>query len=142
MEHNLEAISLALSIQSIGNVLIVLFLWFTPTIRALTKEEKTSSDYLLLGVFISFTSKFLDQSFWHYAWTCVFCYDPNSDSIIKFGVIPNIFFRQVLTILAAYCHVVGAAKAKNKKSLIFVVNILNLLLIVLGIVFVIVVNSK
>ena len=61
--------------------------------------------WIIAGIFFGFGGNLIDNIYWAIPWTSNFLDLNCTADLVKFGVIPNVFFRQFLTSLAAYCHI-------------------------------------
>lgn len=79
--------------------------------HAVRSGMRNSQDWLICGVFISFASKVLDGGFWELAWTVHYLEPGIAKTMLAFGPIVNLVFRNSLWLLAGYCHTRGLAEA-------------------------------
>jgi len=61
--------------------------------------------WIIAGIFFGFGGHIVDNFYWAIPWTSHFLGLGYTEALIKFGVFPNIIFRQFLTALSAYCHI-------------------------------------
>ena len=89
---------------------LVVLLYGTTAIKM--RSPASSSDWLVLGITIGFAGKFADNIYWSLAWTAY--RQGNAKWWLEHGQCFNIWFRQLATIAAAYCHIqaLHAGKAR------------------------------
>ena len=58
----------------------------------------------LPGIFVGFLGSVFDNFYWGIAWTTEYLHIEARDTLFKLGSWPNIIFRQLAGIAAAYCH--------------------------------------
>ena len=107
---NGESISLSLGIPVLVFCLLVVIEWRKSFFDIIKKYPNcwTAACWFTVGVTIGFSGEFLDNLFWHIAWTLSYIDSPYKDPVFNMGVLPNIPFRQLCSLLAAYCHVRSA----------------------------------
>lgn len=113
-----EVLSLALTVPTILLALVVVFVWAKETIKAfgIPAKERTSAQWLIIGVAVSFIGMVLDNSYWGAAWTASFEEWGCTGSLFESGVFANIPFRQGTGIFAAYCHLRSYGKFVGKDA--------------------------
>lgn len=104
-QQEAEFISLALTVPSVGLSMLVCFLWGKAAIRAFLQRDESPTALFIKGVVAGFFGEVLDSLFWGFAWSLSFIDHPWRDEVFKSGVFFNIFFRQLLTMVAANFHV-------------------------------------
>lgn len=113
-----SVISLILTVPLLVYCLVVLVIWGSEGFLIFFKKPNTRSsiEWLLLGVITGFTACFADNLYWAIAWSFEFVgIEPNK--LFIYGALPNIFFRQLLGIYAAYCHIKSFCVHKGIKGL-------------------------
>lgn len=110
---------LLLAIPVILYSISVLALWGPKAVEAasVSREFRTGVDWLVIGIAISFLGTMLDNLYWTVPRTMDFLNMPQFTHFVCIGVYFDIPFRQIADIVAAYCHVRGAAeygKANHK----------------------------
>lgn len=100
----------------------VIHQWYKPAVNAAKDPAPlTPEQWFILGVFIAFVGQVFDNSYWLVAWT--FDYFNESAAITQWlfenGLIVNIPFRQIVGIVAAYCHIKAAVGAYTIKTIRF-----------------------
>ena len=108
----IQLISLGLSVVALYIIFGLLQAWHGPAKAALRvhNPNKQSSDWIILGIYLSFAGQFIDITYWQIGWSSYYI---NSDShltrvLFEYGTIPNIFFRQGIGIAAAILHLIAA----------------------------------
>lgn len=91
----------------------VLYIWGYASATVIPKKQKTQVEWLIIGISIGFVSTILDNVYWTIAWSADFIDHPEAQQIVLNGVIANIFFRQLLGIMAAVCHIHKSLKDKK-----------------------------
>lgn len=111
-----EWLSLSLTTPTIIMGIAVIVLWAKPAWRAITSSRVKRSDtqWLVLGIFISFLGGVLDNAYWGLAWSSDYFGLPTKENLFQYGVVSNIPFRQIAGLAAACCHVRGAVKPGDK----------------------------
>ena len=101
-----ELISLGLTWPTILMGLGVLWHWGGEAFRAWSKphQERTPTDWLILGVGVGFLGGVLDNAYWGIAWSSSFLEHESQGILFSSGVYFNIPFRQIAGLYAGYCH--------------------------------------
>jgi hypothetical protein len=121
LQPQAELLSLGLTIPTIMLGILVVYLWRSDSIEAFNNRSKHYSDWLILGVAISFIGTVLDNAYWYIPWTASYFGSPYTIPLVNFGVFVNIFCRQTLDILAGICHIkawVECQKTEEKETLL------------------------
>lgn len=135
-----NGLALPVLLLSLGVVLV----WYEPAKKTISNFIKTPEQWFILGVFFGFVGEFLDNLYWTVTWTASYLNTEYASSLMKYGVFPNIPFRQGLGIVAAYCHIRSAMEYKKEfnklekesnKKIIYIINLLLIISIALGLVF-------
>lgn len=106
-----ELISSGLAIPTLVFCAIVVVLWKSAAFKIIKQQEiKTSQDWFILGVFFGFCGEFLDNIYWSFTWIFIFLNLPFQHDAAAFGAWANIPSRQILGIIAAYCHARSAVE--------------------------------
>jgi len=103
-----ELFSLGMTIPTVVLAFAVVYTWLPSAKEAWKREHKTGKDWFILGVAIGFCGAILDNLYWFLPWTYSYIEHPATTQLINAGVFFNIFFRQGLGIVAAYCHLKAA----------------------------------
>ena len=89
--------------------LSTMFCGIRKTKNGLDKSPATAlqiqKHWFITGIFIGFLGNMVDNFYWTIPWTANYLSAPYTRAWQDFGVFPNIFFRQTLTLLSAYCHI-------------------------------------
>ena len=113
----------ALMASSCVAIVALIMSWQTAAIygksplRALFKKQKlTYEQWLMLGIFFTHGTEFIDGAYWLPAWNAVYlnAEHPLTLLFVKSGVYSNIPFRFVGTIAGTYCHLRAAASTEGK----------------------------
>lgn len=115
IQQVVELTSLALTWPTI--LLGVAVVWFYSD--SLLRKPKTATDWLLLGICAGFIGQTLDNFYWNWPWTASFLTHPWKDDLVRSGVYFNIFFRQMLGITAAVCHLKAASLSESMTKVVF-----------------------
>lgn len=67
-------------------------------------KRNTQMRWILLGICTGFLGNLVDNLYWMIPWTANYLGLSCTAALVNFGVFPNVFFRQFLTSVAAYCH--------------------------------------
>lgn len=112
---NIDLIVKALSFVSLGLSPLVIILciivvkeWKSEIAKISFFRKKTSIEWFILGVVFGFVGNCVDNLFWMIPWSHHYIFDTARLSFPEAGVCINVFFRQFLTFLAAYCHIRAA----------------------------------
>lgn len=102
-----DLISLGLTIPFLILAAWLLKLWFggTKSGYAAERNQRSSHQWITIGVFLGFAGGWFDNTFWGVAWSNHFLDSPYTEWWFGMGVYANIPFRQTLGIMAAYCHI-------------------------------------
>lgn len=100
----LQWIGLTLSPVAIASAASVVWVYRASFVRRPTH----ASDFLILGIFVGFLGKLLDNSVWLCFWTL-----HQVDNIVvyqwlEYGAVINIFTRQIPLVISASCHLYAA----------------------------------
>jgi len=106
-------LSLMLTPATIISCLAVTVLWFDSAKKAFYERHKTEMHWLILGVFFSFIGSMVDNTYWGLAWSASYLDDPAKEALFHNGVYSNLPFRQITTLVAAYCHVRAAVATQS-----------------------------
>lgn len=111
-----EIISLGLTAPTIFLACAVIVRWFDAAASSFAthKENRTSHQWFIIGVFISFLGQAADNLWWGVAWTAEFLGLPFRDSLFDYGVVSNIPCRQLTGIIAAFCHLKAFSEYTGK----------------------------
>ena len=115
MDRYITLASLLLTPLTIFTCIYVAILWRRSAITSWREANKTSIQWFIIGVFISFVGSAVDNFYWGITWTVDFL-NPESDlreSLFQYGPYSNLPFRQVTTSLAALCHLKAASEIGN-----------------------------
>ena len=107
-------ISLALTPATLIACAMVVWLWADSALLALYTRHKSSADWFVLGVIINFIGDFADNLYWGLAWLADYRQHISRDTMFELGVYSNTPFRQVCTVVAAFCHIAAAMKTTSK----------------------------
>jgi hypothetical protein len=116
LQNIAELISLGLTFPTVILAFAVVYMWLPSARKAWLSASKTGQDWFVMGVAIGFIGAALDNIYWFMPWTASYISDPAFQTLTNAGVFFNIFFRQGLGILAAYCHL-RAAEVSSAKPL-------------------------
>ena len=111
-----ELISLALTVPTVLLGSLVVVIWGKSSIKALKARRKTATDWLILGIVVSFVGSSLDNIYWGIAWGSDLLGLKSGAAWFRNGVYTNIPFRQTAGIIAAFCHLRGAISWSSKGS--------------------------
>ncbi len=103
-----ELFSLGMTIPTVVLAFAVVYTWLPSARETWKREQKTGQDWFILGVAIGFCGAILDNLYWFVPWTASYMEHQATSQLINAGVFFNIFFRQGLGIVAAYCHLKAA----------------------------------
>jgi hypothetical protein len=113
-----ELTSLGMTLPTVILGIAVVYMWFPSAREAWKKSPKAAHDWFIMGVVAGFIGAVLDNLYWFMPWTASFLDHPLFGALTNAGVFFNIFFRQGLGIIAAWCHL-KAAEASDKSGLKF-----------------------
>lgn len=113
-----ELISLAMTLPTIILAVAVVVVWSPAALRAVTKpaKEREGEDWFIVGVVAGFVGGTMDNLYWALPWTATFLESPLGWKLTMTGVFFNIFFRQGLGIVAAYCHLRAYGASGHSKA--------------------------
>ncbi len=105
-----ELFSIFLTNASIFLTIALLIVFFPGLRRTLGVSRKTwkASQYMLVGVWVSFFGALLDNSYWNVAWIASLKELSAKTWMFKYGVFANIPFRNIALIVSAYLHIKAA----------------------------------
>jgi hypothetical protein len=110
-----ELISLGMTFPTVVLAGAVVYMWFPAARIAWSKENKTGQDWFIVGVTVGFIGAMLDNIYWFIPWSASYIGHPSFAELTNAGVFFNVFFRQGLGMLAAYCHLRAAENAERKR---------------------------
>lgn len=114
-DNVLHLISLSLTFPALFFCILVIMVWGKDSVNSLFKD-KSPSDWLIIGVLLGFIGFFIDNLYWGVWWSLDYfsIYSDLKELLIKYGILVNIMFRQVLVIAAGYCHIKAFLGMKKK----------------------------
>lgn len=71
-------------------------------------QKWDADEWLGVGIVIGFGGNILDNIYWGITWLTVQYDLPQEDFFMGNGPLANIFFRQIIGIIAVYCHIHAA----------------------------------
>lgn len=102
-------ISNTLTVPTIILSIMVVYIWFKPSLEVIRSPHRTTEGWFIIGVSLGFLGEILDGAYWFLAWNfSYFGAEEQTQVMLEYGPFFNIFFRQLMTILAAYCHIRSA----------------------------------
>lgn len=105
---NYEDIRIIVELQSLAltaPVLVLCAFVIYECLRPLKTSIKGSQmRWILFGICFGFAGNLIDNLYWALPWTADYLSLSSTPDLVKFGVFPNLLFRQTLTSVAAYCH--------------------------------------
>lgn len=113
LQHAGDLASLGLTVAAILIGAVVVWAFHKPAWKALSKTPKSGTDWLIIGIYVSFVGGCLDSLYWGWAWTAVYLDWEIEPTLMRTGSIPNILSRNLCDIVAAYCHLRGVATQMN-----------------------------
>lgn len=125
MLYSAELLSLGLTIPALYWSLITLREWYPAFLVAWSAKKKTTHQRLIIGVFISFAGSYVDNLYWGIAWSAAFLELPAQVFLFKYGVLPNIPFRQAPLLIASAFHTLASRlhgldeEAENRELAVF-----------------------
>ena len=97
--------SLALTVPLVFLCCMVIYECYVPLKHCIQKVQGDKKIcWIIAGIFFGFAGNLIDNIYWAIPWSSNYLGLKYTEDLIKFGVFPNIFFRQILTAFAAYCH--------------------------------------
>ena len=121
MHSQAELISLALTVAGVIWAFEVIRFWLPEALTAYRSKTKTPSQWLVLGIVVSFVGSIVDNTYWGVAWTAAFFDHPAQVWLFHNGVFSNVPFRQIPLVAASMLHALGAVvhtqdpEIKNKE---------------------------
>lgn len=124
-------LSLALTPPTIVAAIAVVVIWYRSAKKALEAKERTEMHWLIMGVFVGFVGSVFDNAYWGIAWAADYLNHPSKDWWFQNGVFSNLPFRQIATLVAAYCHLRAAIAGSKFLGLVLALGwLLSLVLMV------------
>lgn len=111
-----EWFGLVSAVAAIGYCVTVALDFHRSAWLSLSQGCHSSYDWLICGVYVSFTSKVLDGTFWMITWSANYLSLPIHETLMAAGPLVNVGFRNVMWLLAGYCHTRGLAEAAGGGS--------------------------
>lgn len=101
-----EIISIFLTFPSIFLILLVLIVWSKGALISIRNKTKTAPEWLILGICFSFLGAFISTSYWGFLISVDYFYqnEPFTKEMLSYSIYVDMFSRQILGIIAAYCH--------------------------------------
>ena len=130
-----ELVSLFLTVPTVILAATVVFVWHKSAIRSLMHKPRTGTDWLIMGVAISFIGSLVDNLFWGIVWTAAFLESDKTIDLFNVGVFFNIFFRQLAGICAGFCHIKSATTSAPLSKLTRVISLVSIGNIFMGVLF-------
>lgn len=100
-----ELLSLGLTIPTVVMSVWVVLMFVNKALEGLRIPNRTAVQWFAMGVAIGFFGSSIDNIYWAIPWTASFLGLSAAEDLIQFGVYPNVIFRQLCGIAAAYCHI-------------------------------------
>lgn len=110
-----EWLSLTLTVPTLLLSAIVLAMWL-PVVALKKGDIDNSTWWLVAGVCTGFFGSILDNAYWSLAWGAVYINHNMANDLMHSGVYFNIFSRQTVGTIAAYCHLHASRTAKTKSA--------------------------
>lgn len=107
-------LSLLMTPPTIIACLAVAYLFVTGAKSSLFEKDKSSTNWMILGIFVSFIGSTIDNLYWGLAWSLEYLNSPLSEDAFSNGVYSNLPFRQATTLVAALCHIKAAVDTDNQ----------------------------
>ena len=131
MQHAAELISLGMTFPTVILAIAVVYTWLPSARDAIKSNNPTAQDWFIIGVVAGFVGSVLDNTYWFMPWTASFLGHDAFQTLTNMGVFLNIFFRQGLGIIAAYCHLRAAEISSNRRirglnTLLFASNLIGI----------------
>lgn len=109
MTETAEMVSLILTIPTIMLAVLVIMSYGKRAMLAVRHllhrdQSLTETDFLVMGITVSFVGATFDNAYWGFAWLSEFLGWPQRDALFAGGVFSNIPARQVAGIVAAVLH--------------------------------------
>lgn len=115
MQELAELISLGMTFPTIVLAMAVVYTWFPSARKACSSNSPKAQDWFIVGVVAGFIGSALDNTYWFFPWSASFLEHPAFLKLTSVGVFFNIFFRQGIGIIAAYCHLKAAELSDTNK---------------------------
>jgi hypothetical protein len=115
MQHIAELISLGMTFPTVILAVAVVYTWLPSAREAIRNNNATAQDWFIVGVVFGFTGSILDNMYWFLPWTASYLGHESFQPLTSTGVFFNIFFRQGIGIIAAYCHLKAAELSSSQK---------------------------
>ena len=109
-----ELVSLGMTFPTVILSIVVISTWLPSARKSIKNGKPLSQDWFIVGVVAGFIGSTLDNIYWFFPWTASYLnQDESFSKMLHQGVFFNIFFRQGLGIIAAYCHLKAAELSDN-----------------------------
>lgn len=103
-----EMLSLALTVAGLIWAAEVMRFWGPEARRAAFAKHRTASQWLILGIVVSFAGSVVDNVYWGIAWFSNFLQLEAAKAWFHNGVYSNVPFRQIPLLAASALHAYGA----------------------------------
>lgn len=110
-----NATQLGLTIIFNGMIIALLFFWRVALKRAFYRDKWTATDWLSVGIAVGFFFNGVDWDYWAVTWFAVLFGLPQAETLLLYGPVSNVLFRQIPALYSIYCHLV-AAKMMNESE--------------------------
>jgi len=123
-QKHAETLSLFLTAPALITSGLVAYHFFTAAIAEATRRDRPDDyrlrdDYrfwMIVGVTVSFVSKFADNGYWAVPWSLSYVEHPDFLRWFNLGVYFNVVDRQLFGVTAAMCHLKSIYLMRAKKT--------------------------
>lgn len=110
---NVNLLSMGLAIPTIILASVVIYVWFPSAKKALFKRNRIDTDWFILGVCLGFVGVITHATYWFIFFISHY-FSLDVTLLLKdWGNVVNVFARQSLLILSAYCHIKASSLSKS-----------------------------
>jgi hypothetical protein len=103
MFNLLETMLIFLIIPSTAFSFCVFYIWGSKSIKKDFSTSLDPSDWLILGVTLSFLGIFFDNLFWLFLITNNYLFNTSFD-FSELNIVASIISKEIFTLMAAFCH--------------------------------------
>lgn len=111
----INAVQVGLTLTFVVMCVLLIKTWW-PSVQGAVRDARglrfwrawSADEWLGVGIVIGFAGNIADNVYWGITWTTALYQLPIEEGLMESGPLSNIFSRQLVGILAVYCHLKAA----------------------------------
>lgn len=114
----ISLVSLCLIFPTIGFALTVLVIWGGDFFKYLFKTDKNPMEWLIVGIVVAFFGVVINSLYWGILLSQAYITrEIASPDLYDTGLVLNIIFKQIFSMIAGYCHIKSYTHLRGNKVL-------------------------